>query len=139
MTKIPLKIRKQCASNPFYYMCARNEALHDHICLPSPLTGKLIEWDHSVIFGEKQVQEEWAIVPTCWWAHSGPGMKREINFWVALNRATSERLIRLSKARDLIFERNRLNNIYGVYLEPIAGSALVPDYYKQRHTTFIQY
>ena len=92
----------------------RRHALKDHVCEADPLTGKLIDWEHSIIYGGQQLNEAWAIVPICYWAHRGPGLKKEINVWLALNRATDDELRAISKAVDYIRERERLNAIYGI-------------------------
>lgn len=115
MNNIPPKVRRSLAENPYYRCCARRAALRDHECRANPLNGQLIEWEHALIHAGKQVQEEWAIVPICWWAHSGPGLEKEKNVWIALNRATDEQLLRMSKAVNYIAMRERLNFKYGEY------------------------
>ncbi len=102
------------ANDPFYRVCARKRLLNDHVCGADPRTGKLIEWEHALIYAGSQVNEKWAIVPICWWAHSGPGLIKEINVWIALNRATDEELLKYSKSTPYLRERQRLNAIYGV-------------------------
>jgi hypothetical protein len=98
MNNMPKKLREDCAADPVYKRCMRKELLHDHVCAPDPCTGKLIEWEHAIIFASRQWQKKWAIVPLCWWAHSGPGMVKEINEWLALRRATPEEIASISKA-----------------------------------------
>lgn len=120
MNNLPPKLRAELAADPFYKTCARYEALHDHECLPNPLNRKLIEWEHAIIFGGKQVQARYAIVPICWWAHSGPGLNKKMNVWIALNRATNDELLGLSKAMDYFLYRDELNKYFGgAYVEPI--------------------
>lgn len=102
------------AMDPFYSRCARNTLLDDHECEADPVTGRLIEWEHALIHASNQVNEEWAIIPSCWWAHRGPGLIKEINVWIALNRATDEELISCSKAVDYLRTRCVLNVKYGV-------------------------
>ena len=113
MNNIPPKLRNELAADPDYQTCMRRDWLNAHICQPDPATGKLIEWEHAIIHAGKQVQQRFAIVPICWWAHRGPGLVKEINVWIALMRATDEQLRPLSRAVDLIRERKRLNDIYG--------------------------
>ncbi len=113
MNNIPKTLREDMALDPYYKMCARNALLGDHICRPDPLTDKLIDWEHALIYGGKQIQKKWAIVPICWWAHRGPGLVKEINVWIALNRATYADLYSISKAVDYIKMRDYLNNKYG--------------------------
>lgn len=114
MRPIPPKLREEMAAKPEYKTCLRYTALKDHICEADPLNGKLIDWEHAIIFAGKQVNEVWAIIPICWYTHRGPGLKKEINIWLALNRASDEELIAISKATDYIRERERLNKIYGI-------------------------
>ncbi len=103
------------AADPYYQCCARNELLHDHICQADPLRpGKMIEWEHAIKFKGSELQRKWAIIPTCYWAHRGPGLDKNINIWIALNRATDEELREISTAENMIEKRNRLNALYGV-------------------------
>lgn len=108
------------AADPFYQTCARQEALHDHECRPSPLTGRLIEWEHALIHAGKQLQKKFAIVPLCWYVHSGPRMKKTINEWIALNRATEAELEEISRGvnyhRYLVY----LNSRFGIYLPALS-------------------
>lgn len=113
MNKIPPQLRLKIASDPYYRQCARKCALNDHECKEDERTGKLIEWEHALIFAGRQIQEKWAIVPICWWAHRGPGLVKEINEWLALNRATDEELLKYSKAINLTAKRDYLNTKYG--------------------------
>lgn len=114
MRPIPPKLREDLANRPEYKTCMRRHALKDHVCEADPLTGKLIDWEHAIIFGGKQLNEAWAIVPICYLVHRGGKLNKEINVWLALNRATDDELRAISKAVDYIRERARLNAIYGV-------------------------
>lgn len=119
--KIPPQLRKKMAGTPYYSYCARQEALHDHVCLPNPLNFILIEWEHAIIVAEKQLQREWAIIPSCWWAHSGPGLNKSINHWIAVNRATDEELLEISRLGGIDYFQYRkfLNDKFGgPYKEP---------------------
>lgn len=124
MNNIPPKIRKRCEADLYYSRCARNDALHDHVCQANPLNRKLIEWEHTLIFGGKQIQEVWAIIPICYHVHRGGALKKDVNVWIALNRATDDELRKYSKAIDLIRERSRLNDIYRPY--PSSKSPYMP-------------
>lgn len=115
MNNLLPKVRKECAEDSFYTRCARNDALHDHTCQRNPVTGKMIEWDHAIIFGARQVQLKNAIVPACWWAHEGPRKNRHIQAWIALNRMTRDEICDISKAVDWFRIRANLNQKYGVY------------------------
>ncbi len=114
MTPIPLKLRKQLASDPFYKFCARG-GLHSHTC-----NGR-ITWEHAIIYAGKQVQERWAIIPLCEKAHSvnkhqdGGDLNKNINEWIALNRASGEDLLRMSKGIDYSHRKVFLNRIFGAY------------------------
>ncbi len=110
---MPTKLREECANDPQYKICMRNQALNDHICAPDPLTGKLIEWEHALIYAGKQVQKKYAIVPICWYVHRGPGLVKEINVWLALNRATDEEIAEISKVVNYKRMKNALNEKYG--------------------------
>jgi hypothetical protein len=113
VNNIPPKLREELASLPYYKRCARRGLLLDHECGADPITGKLIEWEHCFIFGGKQIQEKWAIIPICYKVHRGGELDKEINRWIALNRATNEELKKYSKAIDYIEMRERLNRKYG--------------------------
>lgn len=116
MNNIPPSLRKYLAADPFYKKCARQEALHDHVCQDDPLRlGKLIEWEHAIYFKGRQLQKKFAIVPLCWFVHSGPGLDKHINEWIALNRASKDELLAISKAIDYFHYRQTLNDKYGVY------------------------
>lgn len=111
---IPLKQRKDMALDPYYRVCARQEALHDHEC-----KGR-ITWEHALTHAGKKVQARWAIIPLCEWAHSvnrcqdGGGLNKGINVWLALNRATNADLVQISKAIDYVRMRAVLDAKYGV-------------------------
>ncbi|MBX4216153.1 hypothetical protein KW797_04360 [Candidatus Parcubacteria bacterium] len=116
MNNIPLTLRATLAEDPFYRTCARQVALHDHVCAPDPLRPrKLIEWEHALYYAGKQLQARFAIVPLCWYVHRGPGAVKVINEWIALNRASDKELHSLSKAVDQFRRRAYLNSIYGDY------------------------
>lgn len=116
MNNMPSALRRQCSADPEYQKCLRKRALNDHRCRARPLDGQMIEWEHAIIVAGRQVQKRWAIVPLCWYVHSGPGLVKEINVWIALNRATDEELKEISKAINYIRERGRLNIKYGKYI-----------------------
>lgn len=116
MNNMPPKLRAECAAEPFYRSCARREALHDHECQPDPLSGRLIEWEHAMIYASNQIQERWAVIPLCWYVHRGPALNKRINEWIALNRASEADIAKISKVIDYKRERERLNAIYGSYI-----------------------
>lgn len=75
--------------------------------------------EHAIIFAGKQLQELWAILDICEFHHSvnlyqdTGDMNKEKHIWIALNRATDEELLRISKSTNYIQLRERLNKIYG--------------------------
>lgn len=114
---MPIKLsnRKDMALDPFYKKCSL-EGRQGHEC------GGKITWEHTLIYAGKKLQDPWAIIPLCERGHAvnnyqdAGTMKKELNVWVSLNRATDDELRAISKAVDYIRERNRLNKIYGVYV-----------------------
>lgn len=117
MNNIPPKLKTELAVDPYYKVCARS-GLFGHVC-----SGR-VTWEHALYYAGKQIQARFAIVPLCEFAHSvckyqdGGDMSKEINVWIALNRATDDELRAISKTINYLRERQRLNNIYGVYVEP---------------------
>lgn len=111
---IPLKMRAEMSRDPFYKACALR-GWHEHTC-----EGK-ITWEHALIHAGKKVQLPFAIVPLCEKAHAvnffqdAGTMRKELNVWVALNRATDDELKALSKAVDYLHMRSYLNSRYGVW------------------------
>lgn len=110
---IPPKVREQLQNDPVMKMCMRNLLLFDHNCEPDPLTGRLVEWEHALTFGGSKINQAWAIISICWLVHRGGKLNKEVNRWIALNRATDDELRAVSKAIPYINERERLNKIYG--------------------------
>lgn len=118
MNNIPTKLRAQLQDDPFYQACARRLLLNDHECQGDPVRGaggRMIEWEHALTYAGKQVQKRYAIVPLCWWAHRGPGQDKDIGVWVALNRATTDELLKLSHkgGKDYFLHKAYLNRRYG--------------------------
>ena len=60
-----------------------------------------------------KLNEKWAIIPICWLVHRGGKLDKQINEWLALNRATDEELAKYPRAK---FKERRdvLNRRYGV-------------------------
>lgn len=111
---IPTKIRKEIDLDSFYKSCAL-WGQSEHQC------GGRITMEHAIEYAGKRLQKKWAIIPICAKGHEvdhfqdAGTMDKEMNRWVALNRATEFELKEISKAMDYIKERNRLNTIYGIY------------------------
>lgn len=77
--------------------------------------------EHAVIYAGKQLQEEWAILDICEYHHGVNNyqdrghLNKQKHLWIALNRASEERLQELSKSENYVNLKNRLNDIYGRY------------------------
>lgn len=79
MRPIPQKLRAQLAADPFMARCVWG-------CSGKP------EWEHVFVYGGRQVNERWAIIPLCYFHHRGGGLDKRLNELVALLRATPEEL-----------------------------------------------
>lgn len=112
MNNIPPKLRQEMSCDEYYKFCSRFEALSDHQCQPDPLTGKLIEWEHVMYWKGSQLQRKWCIIPICYLVHRGGLLDKEINEWIALNRATDAELEEISKVTDYKHKRDYLNGKY---------------------------
>lgn len=114
MNKIPQKLRTELAHDPEYTVCLRNRLLNDHVCERDPLKPQqFVEWEHVIYFKGSQLQRRWCIIPICYLVHRGGKLNKEINEWIALNRATDEELEEISKAVNYKRKRDYLNTIYG--------------------------
>lgn len=117
MSPIPQKLRREMAADPYYSMCAR-AGVRGHVC------GGRITWEHALIYAGKQVQARFAIIPLCASAHSvdyyqdGGDLDKEVNEWIALNRATLQELLDISKCINYLRRKEVLNKKYGPYAEP---------------------
>lgn len=122
MIPIPNKIRKEIQNDESYSICS----LRDY---PGHICGGRITLEHAIESKGKRLQEKWAIIPICARAHEvdefqdAGTMSKELNIWVALNRATDDELIAISKADDYIEMRAYLNNKYGVFATPTMFSS----------------
>lgn len=103
-------------ADPKYHQCYRWAVLQEHECKPNPVTGRLVEWEHALYHAGRKVNEIWAIIPICWWAHL-PGLNKEINRWLALNQMTeadhdyADKKYPRNTWRE---DKKRLNAKYGV-------------------------
>lgn len=84
MHPIPPKLRKQLQADPFMHACIYG-------CPGKP------EWEHAFTYAGKQIQEDWAIVPCCYFHHRGAGFDKSFNRYIALLRATPEDLAKYPK------------------------------------------
>lgn len=111
MNCIPPKLKAEMAADPFYLRC----------CVTGEFGTRYdpIEWHHNLIYGGKQVQEKFAILPLKRSLHAQANAKtlRDRLNWVMLSRATWGQLQQYSKAVDLQFELNRLETLFGVWAQ----------------------
>lgn len=109
MNSIPKKLRAEMDADPFYRRCAisgQKGTRHDPI-----------EWHHNLIYGGKQVQEKFAILPIKRSLHRDADNKqlRAQLDWIMWNRATPEQLARFSKAKNYAMYLMTLNCVYGIW------------------------
>jgi len=97
MTPIPPALRKEMSEDEYYTRCARA----DFDC-----RGR-ITWEHAWIYGGRQIQEKWAIIPLCVFHHLGAGLDKHENQRIALSRATEEELAKYPK-KDWEYEKSYL-------------------------------
>ena len=115
MSKIPKKLLAAILADPFYKRCARHA---EESC-----AGR-ITFEHAIIYAGKQLNEKWAIIPLCSKHHAvdeyqdGGDLDKRINLWIALNRASTDELLSISRANDYFRHMHRLNDQYGRYVEP---------------------
>lgn len=92
---IPKILLKELLDDKFYETCVRSKENNCH--------GK-ITLEHALIFGGKQVQEKFAIIPVCAYHHGvneyqdSGDLNKEYHWWIALSRATDEDLAKYSKS-----------------------------------------
>ena len=107
MRKIPESVKRILQAEP--NICA----LRDY-----PPCGGRITWEHAIIYAGRQLNEPWAIIKICECHHAvntyqdGGNFNKELNILTALNRATEEELLAISKGTDYLALRDRLNKKY---------------------------
>lgn len=90
MHKTPKKVFDEIATERPY--CERADIFHDHEC-----SGRST-MEHAWIYAGRQINEKWAIIRLCEYAHSvGPYamngiLNKRINQWISLQHATDEDL-----------------------------------------------
>lgn len=110
MRKIPLNLLQAILADPYYKVCVRHK---ERRC-----RGR-ITLEHAIIYAGTQLNEKWAILPVCAYHHAVDefqdrgDLDKEYHHWVALNRATPDELLRISKAINYKNKLNFLNSIYG--------------------------
>ena len=121
MRKIPAAVKAAILDDVFYEQCCLRHTDHGSC-------GGRITWEHAIIYAGRQLNEKWAIIPLCEKHHGVnsyqdvTAVKKELSVWVAVNMATDDELLAVSKAVNYVRERERLNNKYGVYI-PYRSSA----------------
>lgn len=105
MRKIPEELRNELAGKKYYKNCA--------LCFKEG-----VQWHHNLIYGGKQVNAEFCIIPLCPNCHekaNEKSIKEKLN-WIMLNRATDEEIELYSKAIPYRQVKTNLNNKYGKYV-----------------------
>jgi hypothetical protein len=117
---MPPALRAEITADPEYLRCGL--ATYQHIF---GSCGGRVTREHAIIFAGSKVQKKWAIPPCCAAHHgvdeyqdAGTEASKEVRVWMAVNRATDEELLEVSKAVDYIRMRSVLNAKYGVYVLP---------------------
>lgn len=135
MNNIPPKLRRDLFTDPAYKVCMLR-AHKEHVC------GGRLTKEHAVIVAGKQLQKKWAIISACArgqevdeYQDAGT-MDKDLNRWVALNRAEESELVEISRAIDYKRELVRLNAIYGAYVpirsRPVSETEIqYPDFSKE--------
>lgn len=106
----PPETLAEMMSHPLANVCWRWYLLRDHEC-----QGR-ITTEHAITHAGKRVNELWALVRICAWAHEvdqfqdGGGMNKNINRWIALSRiddwgAVESKYPRTSWRQDLRYLR----------------------------------
>lgn len=114
---IPPELNDLLNRDPEYEECMLR-GVRGHVC------GGNVTREHAITFKGSALQKKWAIVAICARAHEvheyqdAGTMDKQLNVWLALNRATDAELREISKAKDYVRERQRLNRIYGEYVKP---------------------
>lgn len=119
-TTIPKKLREELASDLEYKICS---LYNYHECAGD------ITWEHAIIHQGRSLQKKWSIIPLCAKGHAvndfqdAGTMNKQMNQWVALNRASVEELKEISQAIDYLKLRGYLNKKHGIYI-PFIPTAL---------------
>lgn len=106
MTPIPPKLREEMSNDPFYKKC----------CVTGTSTGK-IDWHNNLIFGGKQVQAKFCILPLAKSIHDHILEYKEICDWIMWSRATDQEVALYSKAENYKRTKERLIKKYGIYTQ----------------------
>jgi len=110
MRPISKKNREAIDHDPYYKKCAR--------AMDGGCSGR-ITIEHTIIYGGRQLDELWSLIPLCEYHHSvntfqdSGDLNKEKNIWIALNRANFRQLDAISKAVNYSLLKIRLNKKYG--------------------------
>lgn len=77
MQPIPLKLRNKLSECFDMKVCVHNNC---------ECQGR-IEWEHVWLYSGKQIQEDWAIIPCCFYHHRGNGLDKDFNRYCSLKKA----------------------------------------------------
>lgn len=114
MRRIPDRMRSRVLAYARRHPCLRREAFRDHECRGRTTL------EHALIYAGRQVNEDWAIVPLCAYAHSVDEwqdrgiLDKEKNEYLALSRMPAEALAvypRSSWARRLLYLQGKYAGI----------------------------
>lgn len=129
-TVMSARVRKQ-VDTPEFSRCSLQGI---HTTMIGECAGRITR-EHAMIYGNKKIQEAWAIIPLCAKHHGvdifqdahteAPKRMRE---WVALSRATIEELAVYTKA-NYWKERCRLAMQFGKYEPPAISPSMLAIHY----------
>lgn len=109
------------ATDDEYGTCMRNLYFNDHVC-----QGRLTR-EHALIYSGRQIDERWAIISICAWAHDvdewqdAGNLDKDKNVYIALTRAGPEDLAKYPRT-DWEQMRRYLKSKFG-RIEPITEIA----------------
>lgn len=89
---IPPRLRDRLAADPFMRRC-----IHANRPTGVECDGR-ITFEHALTYKGRQVNEAWAIVPVCEYHHLGPGLDKNLNRHVALQRAGDQDIRKYRRA-----------------------------------------
>lgn len=105
MSKIPKALLKEILADEWYKTC----------CLKGSDCSGRIEFHHNLIFGGRQVQAKFAILPLCHAHHEDANwteVKEKLDH-IMLTRASNTELVKYSKATNLLRKLDYFNGKYG--------------------------
>lgn len=97
MRPIPPTLRQKISADPFMSTCIYSLISRSNECRHQFGGPGIPEWEHCHLYANRQINEQWAIVPACWFHHRGPGLDKRFNQYISLRRATKEDLKKYPK------------------------------------------